>query len=160
MTIQIVKRGKPILFDSQDWSLVHPYSWYVDANGYACYNLYVNGKFYEGLKMHRVILGVKETSILVDHVNRQKTDNRRINLRVTDPSGNSRNTSSSGKVKYLGVIQRPPGPYQKSPRYVARIWANQKMKYLGTFKTMEDAALAYNRAATEYFGEFASLNKV
>ena len=43
---------------------------------------------------------------------------------------------------------------------MAYIKANQKRHYLGCFENESDAALAYNAAAIEKFGEYASLNQV
>lgn len=160
MTVQIIRKFKPMMFDVSDWALVSEHRWHVNTYGYAASSVYNDGKLTGVIYMHRLILGVNDPKIIVDHKNRIRTDNRKENLRLTDPSGNARNTSSSGKCKYLGVTQRTPGPYQKEPRYVARIRASGKNKYLGTFKSEEEAALAYNRAAIQYFGEFASLNKV
>ena len=55
--------------------------------------------------------------------------------------------------KYRGVM-----PNRNN--WMARIGVNSKLKYLGTFKTPEQAARAYNRAARDHYGEHAVLNDV
>jgi hypothetical protein len=102
--------------------------------------------------MHRLILGAKPDE-QVDHINANVLDNRRSNLRLCTPSQNMANVEYPRPHVYRGVT-----PYFY--KWQARISVGNKTKYLGLFRTAEDAAVAYNRAAIEEFGEFARLNEV
>ena len=93
----------------------------------------------------------------IDHINRNKSDNRVVNLRDCSHlqnCGNSgvRTTNTSG---YKGVTF-----CKKTGRWKAQIGINYKNVNIGRFDTPELAALAYNRMALEHFGEFAYLNEV
>ena len=88
---------------------------------------------------------------VVDHINRDKLDNRICNLRGTTNSKNSCNRKAAGKSKYIGV-----SPFRDKWR--SQIKKDGEVIYLGLFKTELLAAKAYNDAATKLHGEFASLN--
>jgi hypothetical protein len=94
---------------------------------------------------------------LVDHINGNVKDNRLRNLRLCTHKQNIRNSKLSRKNKsgYKGVSW-------DSTRnlWQASIKVNYRSIGLGRFKKKEDAALAYNMAATHYFGEFARINHV
>lgn len=101
---------------------------------------------------------------LVDHINRDKLDNRRCNLRLATRAQNEANkrkrrTQAGGKPssKYKGVSYRKG--YKKKPW---RAVINYEKRYIniGNFKTEIEAAKAYNEAAKKYFGEFAFLNEI
>lgn len=85
----------------------------------------------------------------LDHINRQRDDNRIENLRPCTHSQNLGNARARVH-KYKGVT------FCKATQK----WRAQLNGHLGRFETMEEAALAYNAAAIEHFGEFANLNKV
>lgn len=91
---------------------------------------------------------------IVDHKNRIKIDDHINNLRAATRSENARNRSSmrNSSSKYLGVFVR------SLPSWCSVINVDGKHIHLGSFKTEEAAALAYNKAAEKYFGEFANLN--
>lgn len=91
----------------------------------------------------------------VDHANRDTLDNRRSNLRQCTNSQNNANTRKRTTRKYRGVYWN-----EKRGKYYADIRVNGKTIHLGGFVNADDAALAYNRAAVEIHGEFASLNEV
>lgn len=91
----------------------------------------------------------------VDHIDRNPLNDKIENLRGATKHENSFNKSKSKSriytSKYLGV-------YKRDNKWRSIIGFNKKKINLGTFETQELAALAYNRAAVKYFGEFANLN--
>lgn len=93
----------------------------------------------------------------IDHDNGVKNDNRWDNLREATNSQNQANSKPFKKNK-LGL----KGVYKETygNGFRAQIKVNGEQMYLGYFKTKEEAALAYNKAALKYFGEFAYLNEV
>lgn len=93
---------------------------------------------------------------IIDHINRNSGDDRIENLRPASDSENAANRKKSTKIctsKYLGVH------FEKSRNlWKTKINKNGKSTEIGRFKTEAEAALAYNRKAVEYHGEFANLN--
>lgn len=89
----------------------------------------------------------------VDHKNGNGLDNRSRNLRVATHRQNLRNRplNKNNTCGYKGVHKLPSGKYR------ARICI-PKGKHLGCFNTSKQAALAYDKAASHYFGRFAWLN--
>lgn len=86
----------------------------------------------------------------IDHINHLRDDNRISNLRLADASANAANMPARSKPK--GVYKR------KNGRFSASIGVNYRHIHLGVFDTEQQAAAAYNEAATRHFGEFACLN--
>lgn len=90
----------------------------------------------------------------VDHEDRNPLNDKIENLRAATRAQNMGNTRSrkNSTSKYLGV-------YLKCGKlWCAQIRAQGKQRYLGSHKTEELAALAYNREAVRFHGEFANLN--
>ena len=115
------------------------------------------------LSLHRFVMGAERGQI-VDHVRGNPLDCRRENLRLVTPLENSRNVTSSKNQKrggFKGVWLNPRSQkWQASIRIRPEGWVGAKGKQLnlGTFANAADAARAYDRAALEHFGPFASLN--
>jgi len=112
-------------------------------------------------RLYRVMLGIEDPKVFIDHINGNTLDNRRSNLRVCSKAQNSWNTGNrGGDVPYKGVsIHTDPRvkPRQK-PLYVVYIGAAGKRKNLGYFDCPIEAAKAYDKKAREWHGEFARLN--
>ncbi|WP_371417778.1 HNH endonuclease [Roseivivax sp. THAF197b] len=91
----------------------------------------------------------------IDHRNGDRTDNRWINLRAAEKSENCRNVKSrtGSTSSYLGVSFR-----RDRNIWRAVIFTDGKQKFLGTYKSEEEAARAYDAAAIRHHGEFARLN--
>ncbi len=119
------------------------------------------GRAVEKLYVHRLVMKLKPNSKWqVDHINRNPLDNRKSNLRLATAIQNAGNTmkKTRGKSGFRGVIKRDDklkkpwlaycGPKNKSGGY----------KCIGYYRTAEEAAHAYDRAALERWGQFAILN--
>lgn len=149
-------QGKFTLVDADDYDWLTQWKWWCDSTGYA------SGipEKRRQMRLHRFILAAPR-GLYVDHINRDKLDNRRSNLRVCTQQDNSRNSpprSTAGRSSpYKGVsIDRQ---YQIE-KWQAVIHCNGKRVHLGHFNSEIAAALAYNEAARKIFGEFAFLNEI
>lgn len=102
--------------------------------------------------MHRLIM-VPRGSMVVDHINGNGLDNRKSNLRVCSTGQNMANKGPSASHGFKGVTRRGgKGPW------IAEIAPEGHHIYLGIFRTIEEAARAYDVAARKWYGEFAYLN--
>lgn len=103
--------------------------------------------------MHRAILGASD-GVYVDHINGNKLDNRRSNLRIATPQQSAYNTTKPNKNGYRGVTLHAG----RAKPYQASIHLNGRKKSLGYYATAREAAAAYDAAALLHQGEFAKLN--
>ncbi len=148
--------GSKVYFDDKDRALVKKYNWYshIDAGGkkYAYANQYQGNYKNRIVKMHRLILSTDKN---VDHANGNGLDNRRENLRIANKSQNgcNRGPQRNNTTGLKGVSF-----HKKSDKWMARITVEGKAHYLGLFGSKEKAAVAYDKAAKRYHGEFAWLN--
>ncbi len=112
--------------------------------------------------IHRLVLftfiGKPKLNEQGDHINRNKTDNRLVNLRWISKSANMANRSSWGESKYYGVSYkrqnkvRKDGSVNISVSIRSTIRINHKIVVLGTFKTEEEAHEAYKNAYKNHYG--------
>jgi hypothetical protein len=108
------------------------------------------------LYMHREILGITDSKVKVYHYNGDGLDNRRDNLRFCSTSQNNMNSTKrrdGPSSRYKGVCW-----HRRYKKFQADIKLRGRSKYLGMFVSELDAALAYDVAAREHFGEFACTN--
>lgn len=145
-----------VLYDQCDHDLIQGYKWYVsgrEGNQYPA--AFVKGEKRKYVVMHRVILGISDPKIKVDHKNHNPFDNRRHNIRACTHQQNMFNLSFRIGYKTKGIT------YDKSRnRWKARIGYKSKSIFIGWFKTQELAAVAYNKNAQKLYGEFALLNQI
>lgn len=141
-----LSQGKVAIVCACDYDWLMQWKWHLDGAGYAQCRT-------QGL-MHRLIIQAPAAK-QVDHINANRLDNRRSNLRLCTAQQNTQNKLKSrfSRSKYKGVQ-----PAKYGSRWKAFIAINKVYTYLGTFDTELDAALAYDAAAREHFGEFARLN--
>jgi hypothetical protein len=93
--------------------------------------------------------------LFVDHINGNKADNRKNNLRLVTASQNLMNTKlrSDNTSGYKGVYYN-----KKNNKRYARITVNKKIINLGSFKNKEDAIKIRKDAEEKYFGEYSYNN--
>ncbi len=140
-------KGKFALVDDADLALVSQFKWYYSNEGYALRGIGAHRKEY----MHRLILGAKKGQV-TDHINGNRCDNRRSNIRLGTYAQNSMNQRRH-KKSATGIR----GIRYKEGKWEANLSANSKRYYLGRFGRLEDAVTTYNDAARKLCGEFASL---
>ncbi len=147
---EIIIHGSPsVLIDTEDYNLFNSRS--VGVQKYA--STKENGK---SVRIHRLIMMKHhgENIGLVDHLSRNKLDNRKSNLRITGHSVNNQNRTISQKTsKYKGVHQ------DKNGFYVSQITHDRKQIYIIRTKDEILAAKEYDKKAIELFGEDACTNK-
>jgi hypothetical protein len=121
----------------------------VDSNGYItiCFNY----KHYLAHRLAWFYVKGEWPSGLLDHENRVKKDNRIVNLRIATYSQNGANCKGQdGKTSsHKGVSW-----HKRDKRW--RVVLGKK--HVGNYLTEDEAAVAYNKAATERYGEFARVN--
>ncbi len=152
MTKEIqLSQGEMALVDDDVFAELDKFYWYCDADGYAARMAKrPNGQRFV-LRMHWCIKRV-QPGFVVDHINGNRLDNRAENLRVCTKAQNNANIHKDG---FKGVCWR-----EHAKAYKAYIKKNGKQIHLGYFKDQVKAAEAYNEAAANLFGEFASLNQL
>lgn len=159
-----LSQGKYALIDDEDFELVSSCYWIYDSGGCG----YARGRPRVGryglrrgvrrstrkhIRMHRLIMN-PASHLEVDHVNGDGLDNRRQNLRLV---------TRHQQMQNMKRQQRSKSPYKcvrktTYNRWEAYIRINGMRKHLGYFGSAEEAALAYDEAAIQAFGEYARLN--
>ena len=133
-----------MLIDEEDAHIIAGKNVYVASRGYPCIS---RGRTY---KVHRIIMNAPEDKV-VDHINGNKLDNRKINLRLCTNRENlmGQKIPRDNKSGFKGVYW-----YKASKKWMAKIVVNYKTIYLGLFDKVEDAGMAYKNAAKLYFKEY------
>ena len=137
--IKLVRKDLFALVDDADFEELSKYKWYFHSSGYATRVQYLGGgrknQKLITILMHRVINNTPD-DMQTDHINRNKLDNRKKNLRTVTTQQNQRNTnlSKNNTSGYIGVYLN-----KRVNKWMAYIWVNYKQIHLGYFKDIEDA---------------------
>lgn len=138
-----------VIIDEELYYDIIKYKWHINKYGY-CIGI-INGK---DVRLHRYIMNYTGIDF-IDHINHNKLDNTRKNLRIVTPQQNSINTSSrkGSTSKYVGVS------YDNSRnKWLAMITIDRKLKNLGRFNNEIDAAKVRDAATKQYNKEYGNLN--
>jgi alpha-L-fucosidase len=137
-----------LILSKQDEYLLNEYKIYLDKNsGY--YRVYLGKNKY--IYLHRFLTNAKKGEI-VDHIDRNKSNNSRDNLRIVSYNLNAYNkeiTNKNGRGIYFD---------KSGNRFRACISCNNKTLKLGSFKNINDAKKAYNEKSIELYGKDAYLH--
>ena len=154
-------QGKFATVDSGDYEWLSQWKWHYNK-GYAMRRIHIgmeDGKQkLSFILMHRLIMTEFITHELnqVDHIDGNRSNNCRLNLRVVTRKQNAKNLTTRSNnfySQYKGVTYS-----KRQKHWRARITSDKVVYFLGCFSKEIDAALAYNIAAKKYHGEFACLN--
>jgi hypothetical protein len=144
--------------DAEDWPRISRFKWYVssDGGGRMYVYTYVDKK---KIYLHRSLLKAPNSQ-RVDHRNGDPLDNRKANLRLASPQQNMFNRRKSHTFRGKPTTSPFKGvTWDRSRgRHKAQIKKNGISHYLGRFMDERSAAIAYDYAALEMFGEFAQTN--
>lgn len=154
MRIELTQ-GYSASIDEEDSELVSGYSWCVLKNKHNTYaKTTTNDKT---VLLHRLIAHASDIEE-VDHIDGDGLNNQRGNLRICTSVQNKHNTKvrCDNALGYRGVYYN-----KREDKYYAQIKPPEELRvFIGSFDTPEEAALAYNKAAFDFFGEFARCNVI
>jgi len=154
-------KGQVALVDDEDFERVSKYKWYAGwhprPQSFTARRTNREDSKRTKIFMHRQIMNAPPGK-QVDHRNHDTLDNRKANLRICTSAENNRNQRKQrgcSSSQFKGVSW-----HKRKRKWVAYICPDDKQQHLGLFTDEIDAALAYNIAAAEMFGEFALLNDI
>ena len=139
--------GTEFRIDAEDIPIVEANHWYVNGGGYLFRR---DALTREPYRMHRVILGLSQKDDrVVDHINHDKLDNRKCNLRIVTQAENCVNNLKrcSNTVGHVGIQISKNGL-----QFTGLIEKNGHTYELIKTHDIEEAAQAYNVAADYLFG--------
>jgi len=156
-----LSEGEYAIVDQEDYCRFGAFKWCATGDNECVYAARIIKKTVAGrvkaVYLHREIMRPPR-GLLVDHRNNNTLDNRRANLRLATHSQNACNSNS--RIDKSKTVSRFRGLVflKRKKKWGARIGYQGKVMWLGLFTNEIDAALAYDRAAIKYHGEFAKLN--
>ena len=142
-------KGKPpieVIIDGSDYERVSHHKWWIHTLGYIYTR--VNKKY---LYLHRFILDTPK-GMVTDHINGDKLDNRKVNLRICSTRENVINCklSKNNTTGFRGVSFRAD-----LDKYRAYLMVNRKQVNFGLYDNLEDAMKARLQGEQKYFGKYA-----
>ena len=141
--------NRQFYIDKEDYDLIKDYHWYFNDKGYVVTHKYINNKR-RIIHLHRLVTNFKYDT--VDHKDQHPENNRKSNLRTASRSENAMNSklSKNNKSGVTGVHWK-----KRDSVWFATIGINGKQKWLGQFKTKEEAIKARLEAEYKYYNEFS-----
>jgi len=130
------------LCDVEDLEKLLDYTWHKNTDGYAVARKKLTNKGSKE-RAHVLIMGGNRPGKEIDHINRNRLDNRKENLRYVTHEQNSRNTEKS--------TRRSAGVYWRKGRYISSIHVGNKTIHLGCFTSEEEAIAARKKAEKIYW---------
>lgn len=140
--------GGSFIFDLEDYDKLKQYTW-SGRYGYAS-----STRNHAAIIAARLLLGVTNSKLVVDHINGNPSDNRKSNLRVVTQAKNMQNRKTN-----VNNTSGVTGVSLKNGHWTARIMANKKEIFLGMFGNKDDAVKARREAEEKYFGEMRRQNE-
>ena len=140
-----LNHGRETIVDDKDYKYLSLYKWRYNTTGYAT-------RTFRSISMSRVIMRASHGEY-VDHINGDKLDNRRANLRIVTNKQNSWNQKNPILKTSVGVSLMP-----KTNRWRAYYSVGKKQIWIGSFPDKESAMRARDKEILKIHGEFSVTN--
>lgn len=136
------RKKEEILVDDDDFDYLNQWNWYITRKGYAARTEHggKSGKVDKTIFLHRIVNKTPE-GLVTDHINRNKTDNRKENLRSATNTTNQRNR---GLQKNNTSGESGISWHSQNNKWWVRIYIGKKTYSFGCFLKIEDAIKAKN----------------
>lgn len=148
--IGYTQNGEEFYFDLEDYDKIKDYCWCIMRDGYvSCAN--------KKLRLHRLVNGNIPENMVIDHINHNKADNRKCNLRICTVSNNNMNTTlyHNNTSGCKGVSW-----HSRDCIWEVHINVNKKSIYGGRYSNYEDAVKRRKELENKYFGEYSYENSL
>lgn len=152
--LQIAHRSQSALIDDDDYGRCQQHTWRLLPNGYVASHA-LRSLGIRMLYLHRFVLGDIPAGCEVDHINGDRLDNRRENLRIATRHVNQVNRHKQNNRNKSGV--RGVSWDRRERKWAVHICLHRKHIGLGTFRTIEEATAVRRAAELRYFGEYCPI---
>lgn len=138
-----------VIVDADDFDYLNNFKWHLNIQCGYVYSI-IDGK---KVSLHRLVMRHTEVpkQHVIDHINNQKNDNRKINLRIVSYSGNTHNKKSL--KEHIGV-------YQRNNKYHATVTYQGKHYNIGTYDSEVEASKERDKAVYLLYRNVAKLNSI
>lgn len=145
------------LISKDSLNVVLDFNWYLGKDGYPVSYGSVDGKIKGRIKLHHLVIKIGQhvpKDMIIDHINRNKLDNRLENLRICTAQENSfnRTLNKNSKNKFKGVKKISETNWSA---VISKDGVRHEIKGIAT---EEEAGKIYDLMAEDLFGEFAGKN--
>lgn len=148
-------QNKSVMVDNEDFEALSVHKWFYSTVGYACRSVVVDGKN-SRVYMHRQLMK-PEKGMVIDHIDRNKLNNQKNNLRVVTAGHNNLNRDIATNSTGVTGVYYYPASSRRSKKWWAFVALNGKRHSLGYYLTKEEATMARSSAIN---GIFKTLNQV
>lgn len=157
-------KGFETMIDLEDFEKIKNlnFSWHVSWKGcinnyYATATIYLgtinNKPKYKTIYLHRVILGVEDRNMIVDHIEQDNTlDNRKKNLRTTEQNKNLKHRNGKNKNNSSGY--RNVSWVSSKEKWIIQLQIEGKNKSFGYFDDIHEAGKLAEELRNKYYGEY------
>lgn len=130
------------------------HNWIATKSSSNIYAVMLNDDSEDKMPMHRMIMGNPD-EFVIDHINGNTLDNRRLNLRICSNTENAANKSGSRKKDSRGIKWKNKGPNRY---YTGHVRSNKKLLYAGSYQSKDTAIFARDLLCVQLHGEFSCPN--
>ena len=149
--VKLTNSGREMVVDSDVWEQVKRFCWYENSRGYAEANVPAGARKSRRVMLHVMVFSDCPDGLFRDHINGNRLDNRRANIRYVTAQQNNHNHGRSKRNTsgYTGVRWE-----EDRQKWLVRIKVNNRDINLGRYSTLESAVEARKEAEKKYFGDY------